>query len=158
MSSPLAPHPISLETVVFTKSVVLAIPEHQPVQGKGIAPPENNIHVEKVAEEEGAYAATMHTTLNKERDKGSPYFIEMECMGVLRADKSLSAEEALKGVTITAHSVLFGAIREATAWITARQPYGPVLLGLSVLRPKSQEDQQASGNVGTPISDESTKT
>ncbi|MFZ3160606.1 MAG: hypothetical protein WBI05_11840 [Rhodoferax sp.] len=35
----------------------------------------------------------------------------------------------------TAHNVLYGAIREAVSWLTARQPYGAVMLGLSVLQP-----------------------
>ena len=51
----------------------------------------------------------------------------------------LTEEEALRGVTITAHSVLYGAIRETVAWLTGRQVYGSLLLGLSVLRNKKQE-------------------
>jgi hypothetical protein len=141
MTAP-ALHPISLESVVFTKSIVQAIQDHEPVEGGRIAPPENLIRIEKLEDEEGAYAATMTTIVNKAMDKQSPYFIEMECMALLRADKTLTEEEAQRGIAITAHTVLFGAIRESVAWLTARQPYGPITLGLSVLRSRPREEQQ----------------
>jgi hypothetical protein len=32
--------------------------------------------------------------------------------------------------------VVYGAIREAVLWLTGRQPYGPLSLGLSVLKPQ----------------------
>jgi hypothetical protein len=68
-------------------------------------------------------------------DKQYPYSIDMECVGIFNADDTLTANEKLNGVTLTAHNVLYGSIREAVAWLTARQPYGPVMLGLSVLQP-----------------------
>ena len=62
----------------------------------------------------------------------------MECLGIFLADPKLTKEEAMRGVTITAHGVLYGAIREAVAWITGRQPFGPLILGLSVLKTSQQ--------------------
>jgi hypothetical protein len=66
----------------------------------------------------------------------------MECVGMFIVDETLPPEEAVRGVTITAHSVLYGAIREAVSWITGRQPYGQLMLGLSVLRPKTQDEEK----------------
>jgi hypothetical protein len=58
----------------------------------------------------------------------------MECIGDFEADAGLSDEEAERGVLITANSVLYGAIREAVSWLTGRQAFGSITLGLSVLR------------------------
>jgi hypothetical protein len=133
-------HPIALQETFFLRSTVVAVPEHVPDPEAKPAVPENNIHVSALEDRPGFYYASMRTVLNQEMDKNLPYFIDMECMALLSADNSLTPEEALRGVTITAHSVLYGAIREAVAWTTARQPYGPFLLGLSVLRPQKKND------------------
>lgn len=137
MNAP-APHPISLEAVLFTKTFVQAMSGHE-LRADGqraiAAQPENSIDVKKVEDRPNVYAATMTSVLNAAKDTAVPYYFEMECLALLRADDSLSEEEALRGITITAHSVLYGAIRETVAWMTARQPFGPFLLGLSILRP-----------------------
>ncbi len=131
-------HPIVLDRVFFTRSIVVAIPDHKPDDGTLSIAPENKIDVAAVEEEEEPrrYIATMQSVLNSGGDKNTPYMIDMECVGMFIVDKSLSPEEAAHGVMITAHSVLYGAIREAVAWITGRQPYGQLMLGLSILRPK----------------------
>jgi preprotein translocase subunit SecB len=130
------PHPIRLEQLVFIKSCVIAVPGHSPVEGQLTAPPHNDIQVSKIDDQPGMYSVTMKTVVNQAMDKSSPYFVDMECIAILFADDTLNEEEAKRGVTITGHSVLFGAIREAVAWLTGRQPYAPLLLGLSVLQPK----------------------
>jgi hypothetical protein len=128
-------HPITLETVVFTKSFVQAVPDYDPnVERTLVVQPENNIHVTKVDGTTGTYAATMSSVFNRSLDTGAPYYFDMECMAMLHSDDTLSEDEALRGVTITAHQVLYGAIREAVAWATGRQPYGALIVGLSVLR------------------------
>lgn len=139
---PPKPHPIGLERVMFTRSVVIAIPEHQPDDGTLTISPENKIDVAVVDGEPGRYIATMSTVLNKDGDPAAPYTIDMECVGLFSADESLSAEEATRGVMITAHSVLYGAIREAVSWITGRQPYGQLMLGLSILKPKAPSEKE----------------
>ena len=133
-------HPIRLEQVWFTRSVVIALQDHKPsdsaLKDNG---PENAINVAPIDGQEGRYQANMTTKLNMEGDPIFPYIIDMECIGVFTADISLPKEEALRAITITAHSVLFGAIREAVAWITGRHPFGQLMLGLSVLRSSPQE-------------------
>ena len=129
-------HPITLETMVFTRCVVIAIPEHDPSKVTTLLiGPNNDVNVLKLEDRPGRYVATMTTLLNAARDKSAPYHIDMECAGVFFADESLNAADAVRGVTITAHSVLYGAIRESVAWLTGRQPHGPLILGLSVLSP-----------------------
>lgn len=135
-------HPITLEQVLFVRSVVVAIPEHQPdPQGlrlqEGLA---NHINISPIEGQPGRFNVTMRTVINPEMKKESPYFIDMECMAILTADDTLTPDEALRGVTITGHSVVYGAIREAVLWLTGRQPYGPLSLGLSVLRPQESTE------------------
>ncbi|WP_428828023.1 hypothetical protein ACLIKD_08865 [Azonexus sp. IMCC34842] len=133
-------HPIGLERVLFTRSVVIAVPDHVPNgdAASGIAP-ENAIDINQMKDEPGKYQAVMRSKLNSGGDPSFPYIIDMECIAVLFANDSLSQEEAARGVLITAHSVLYGAIREAVAWITGRQPFGQLMLGLSVLPTKPPE-------------------
>jgi preprotein translocase subunit SecB len=128
------PHPISLQTVLFVRSTVIAIQAHIPDGMLISTNPENNIAVTKVEGQPGQYNASMRTVINQAMESTSPYHIDMECIGVFTADDTLSEEEALRGVTITAHSVLYGAIRESVLWLTSRQPFGPLMLGLSVLK------------------------
>jgi len=128
------PHPITLEQVFFTRSSVIAVPGHTPDEKIVFEAPVNNLNVSKVDGRPGHFSASMRTIVNQAMEKTSPYAIDMECFAVFSADSTLSEEEALRGVLITANSVLYGAIREAVSWITGRQPYGPFLFGLSVLK------------------------
>lgn len=133
-------HPISLEKVVFTRSIVVSLPEHKP-SGEVLAmSPENNVDVTQIEGEAGRYLAKMRTVMNPEGNPAAPYIIDMECLGLFSANDTLSPEDAVRGVTITAHSVLYGAIREAVAWITGRQAHGQIMLGLSILQPAAPKN------------------
>lgn len=136
------PFPIQLEQVLFTRSIVVAIPNHEPRENASLAAADNNINVMEVEPESGRYQVTMTCKMNLAGDPAYPYIIDMECIGAFVADKTLSKDDAIRGVTITSHSVLYGAIREAVAWITSRQPHGPLMLGLSVLQGKSSTAQE----------------
>lgn len=132
-----APFPLQLEQLFFTRSVVLAVSDHQPNGGQ-IGPPDNSININKIDGMPGHFEAIMRSTMNLQANPDQPYVIDMEAVAIFAVDPALSEEEAGRGVTITGHSVLFGAIRESVAWLTSRQPYGAVLLGLSVL-PRAPE-------------------
>jgi preprotein translocase subunit SecB len=133
------PHPISLLQVFFTRTVVLSVPDHEITEDRLHHPAHNNIELEKVPETENRYAVTMRTIVNADQDNSDPYFIDMECIGVFEVSTELSEEDARRGVTITAHNVLYGAIRECTSWLTGRHAYGNLTLGLSVLKKKSNQ-------------------
>lgn len=139
-------YPIALIEVLFTKSCVIAIPGHQTAPVAQIPPPENSINVTPVPDQPHHFVASMRTVINSEKSADYPYFIEMECLASFSTDGSLSPEAELRGVTINGHSVCYGAIREAVSWLTARQPYGQVSLGLSVLRSNGEPkpDTEAS--------------
>lgn len=133
-------HPIQLERVMFTRSIVVALPDHQPSDPAKASPgPENKINLVPIEGQDGKYQVSMSSKLNINGDPTYPYIIDMECIGVFSADAGLSNEEAMRGVMITAHSVLYGAIREAVAWITGRQPFGQLMLGLSVIKATQEE-------------------
>jgi len=131
--------PITLERVVFTRTVVVAMPDHR-ASGSGTvtSTPANSIEVVPMPEGQRRYMVRMQTRVNLESDPIDPYLIDMECIGFFLADDTLSDEDAIRGVTITGHSVLLGAIRESVAWITGRHPHGPLILGLSVLQHKEE--------------------
>jgi hypothetical protein len=143
MNAP-APYPIHLRQVLFTRTSVIAIPGYElPKDGQGTVSPENTINVMRDPSNPRQFIATMRSIINKEESPASPYSIDMECVAQLETDGTLSVEEEVRGVTINAHSVCYGAIREAVAWLTARQPFGPVALGLSLLRTQSAESSVA---------------
>ena len=126
--------PITLELVVFTRTIVIAMVDHERDPKVPIAVPVNTVNVARLDESGRKFSATMKMVINSEQSKASPYFAEMECSATFAVDESLKGDEATRGVTIVAHNVLYGAIRESVAWITSRQPFGPLILGLSVLQ------------------------
>lgn len=129
-----APHPITLHKLFFTRSIVTAVPDHEPNLGSVLEGADNHLNCNPIKDRPGFYNAGMHSILNTAADKIHPYVIDMQVIGEFHADDTLDEPAALRAVYITAHGVLYGAIREAVSWITARQPYGPLLLGLSVLQ------------------------
>lgn len=130
-----AEHPIQLDRVMFLRSSVVAIPNHVPgLPDAPLPQPINTIGLQQVPKEPLRYSATMRTVINQSEDASFPYSIDMECIGMFIVAPGLSLEEAHRGVLITAHSVLYGAIREAVSWLTSRQPYGALMLGLSILQ------------------------
>lgn len=127
-------YPIQLDELVFLRCSVIAVPGHEP--GAKIASPDNHINVTQEPDDPRRYRVQMRTLMNQDMDKAIPYAIDMECLAFFTVvDPALSAEDSLRGVTINGNSVCYGAIRETVAWLTGRQAYGRLLLGLSVLRP-----------------------
>lgn len=133
-------HPVALQGVIFTKSFVEAMGGHEPGSGAVVPAPTNAFDVQRDPQDPELYQVTLRSVVNPDRDRAYPYYVEMECLALLRVDKSLSDDEARRGALITGHNVLYGAVREATAWITGRQIFGPMILGLSVLRPQPASD------------------
>ena len=131
----LIPHPIQLHSTVFTKSVCMAVIGYEPGPDKEDSPPINKLNLRSLDEEPGFYVGTMRTVINEDGSEQFPYKIDIECHAKLSADNTLTADETRRGIAITAHSVLYGAIREQVAWLTSRQPHGPLYLGLSILTP-----------------------
>ncbi|MES2611502.1 MAG: hypothetical protein V4679_14745 [Pseudomonadota bacterium] len=128
-------HPVDLETLFFTKCSVSAVPNHIESETKDSGEIANHIEIHPTDDTGRKWTAMMRTVVNAEKDPAWPYHVEMEAVAFLATDETLDEATARRGVLITAHNVLFGAIRENVLWITGRQPYGPLMLGLSVLAP-----------------------
>lgn len=135
MSTQAATYPLLLEELVFLRCSVIAVPDHEQGEAPVSVSPDNHIVVTRDADDTRRYRAQMRTLINPSMDKAIPYAIDMECLAFFKVvDPALSPEDALRGVTINGNSVCYGAIRETVAWLTGRQPYGRLLLGLSVLQ------------------------
>lgn len=145
------PHPITLDKVAFTAVAVSAIPEWDASKDNPSVIPENTLNVMKMTDEKGLYSAVMRTVLNPKRESTGPYTAVVECVGLFRADMDqLEEKQAHRGVMITAHSVLYGAIRETVAWLTSRQPNGTLMLGLSVLKPTQAISDSTDSSAKAP--------
>ena len=132
--------PVELKQVYFTRSIVVALPEYVLINPVTINfPPQNNINLQYIEGSDNDYVFVMQTLMNADKNPLDPYMIDMECVAQLHINNDLSREEAMKAATITGHSVVYGAIREAISWITGRHPFGPVSLGLSILPHKKDE-------------------
>ena len=129
-------HPIALKNLFFTRIVVIAMAEHVPNAEKTIQiAPVTSLDIKKNEDAEDEYTVGMRVLFNQEGDSSVPYLIDMECFSVFKIDVNIDLNEIQKHLTMTGHSVVYGAVREAVLWITARQPYGPLTLGLSILKP-----------------------
>lgn len=127
--------PILLKSLFFTKSCITAVKGHTPT-GVQVSLT-NKLTVQRVQDPSGerVYEAIFRAELNPHMELSMAYSIDMECVGVFSiTDVSMHEDDALRGVHITANGVLYGAIREAVANLTGRQPYGQIVLGLSHLR------------------------
>lgn len=61
--------------------------------------------------------------------------VDMACMAIFKVlNLELPEEELHKALTITGHSIAYGAIRESVLWLSSRSIYGPFTLGISVLK------------------------
>lgn len=129
--------PFQLERVLFVRCIVVAIAEfNEATAAADLLQPTNEINVQRDTDKPLHFLCSMRTTINPEKSAQHPYFIDMECVcGLEQMDQGMSDATAHRGATITAHSVLYGAIRETIAWLTARQPWGTFPLGLSMLQP-----------------------
>jgi hypothetical protein len=139
--------PIRLEQVFFTRQIVIAVSGYVlPKDGDSakVLLPTNTITVHPVPQRPNAYAVTMQTIFNPEQDVSAPYSVDMECHAIFVAKEGTPEENVQTALTITGHSVVFGAIREAVYWMTGRQPYGPMPLGLSILQPVSPSSEENS--------------
>jgi|APLak6261675998_1056109.scaffolds.fasta_scaffold00509_11 preprotein translocase subunit SecB len=132
-------YPVNLKHIYFTRSIVISNPNHTPT-GVTVTSikPINHINVEKHPEIHSDYIVTMKMIFNQDNDPISGYSIDMECVALFSVE-NLNDTEALKAVTVIGHSVTYGAIREAVLWITARHPFGPLSLGLSILGAQKEQ-------------------
>lgn len=137
--------PIELKQVIFTNINIFSIPEHVPKADirKTETQLNNNLNIEVINQELKEYAVSMTSQFNLSMDPAEPYAIDISCMGVFSVvDPSISEDELMKALTITGHSVVYGAIRETVSWITSRSIYGAFIFGISVLKPQPKLEEK----------------
>jgi len=135
--------PFALLQVLFTRSVVIAVPEYTPDPNLTPMAPENEVNVRLEENNKRRAVASMRTRFNPDSLADAPYSIDMECIAIFEIiEEDMQEDEVLRGLTITGHNVLYGAIREAVAWITSRQANGSLMLGLSLLRFNPPKDEK----------------
>ena len=74
--------PSATGAVIFTRSVVLAVHDHQSNGGQ-INPPDNSININKIDTMPGHFEAVMHSTMNLQAHPDQPYVIDMEAVAIL---------------------------------------------------------------------------
>ncbi len=130
--------PIELQSVIFTNITVLAIPNHTQNEEARKTNREiiNNIGLESLNPDTHEWAVSMTSQFNLEKLSDEPYMIDVAAIATFKLlDINLPEAEVIKALTITGHSILYGAIRESVLWVTSRSIYGPFTLGISVLKP-----------------------
>lgn len=131
------PFPFLLEQVLFVRSHVTAVSGFDPQNSNTSAlSPVSKIEIKIEDGQVRRGIVSMTCQFNSEGSSQAPYIVDMECIGVFQViEADLQGVALEKGLTITAHNVLYGAIREAVSWISGRHINGPLVLGLSILRP-----------------------
>lgn len=136
-------NPVELKQVFFTRMEIVSLAEHNGEPKERLKhPPKNAVKVEADSSAENQYMFGMRCILNPDKDPDDPYFADLECMAIFTANPELSKEEAARAVTVIGHSVVYGAIREALAWMTSRHPFGAIALGLSWLTPPPPKEEK----------------
>lgn len=137
--------PVNLDRVMFSRMTVEAVQEFQASPNQDgprrmTILPENAFSLTHGKEGDTSFIyASTRVVFNAARDPSAPYFFDFECHAKFLVREGISEDRASAAATITGHSVTYGAIREAVAWMTGRFPYGPFLLGLSILNPATEQ-------------------
>lgn len=138
--------PVALERYFFTRLFVAANARCSPQSPTGVnridIGAESRIDVAEDPDTRGMYSATLKVSIDPKDRTDVPYAIDIECVGFFSADTNLSEAERKNAVTVLSHSVLYGATREAVLWVTGRQAWGPLTLGLSVLQSGLQQSSK----------------
>jgi preprotein translocase subunit SecB len=142
----MAPFPITLERYFFTRLIVISNPDHiENHDGRLDVEMESSIDVKQPPEGTGSlFIAEQRVRLDTTGNPQLPYTLDIECIGFFNVDSSLEVEQRVKAVTVVAHNVLYAAVREVILSATARQAWGPLSIGLSVLRSTSSGDDKVT--------------
>lgn len=120
------PHNVSLVHYFFTETHVTSLPGYDQ-QGNRKGTVTDAVH--RIAEiEEGSYKRSATTVFSSVDDKSenAPYSFKIVAYGIFEPELAETEEQIddfLKNVELVSFQVLYGAIREYLASITARSPW-----------------------------------
>lgn len=134
--------PISVDRYFFTRFCVESNPdliqsENQRIEAKV----HSELKVNKVPSSANVYVAEQQVKIDANSNTSIPYSIDIECIGFFKVeDSSLGEEDCQRGVTLLAHTILYASVRDAVLAATARQPWGPFSIGVSILGQRKDSD------------------
>ena len=121
------PSPLSLETYFFTKIHLDACEKAGKEPATGVLSSKVNCLQHK--QDAQKWMVTLGVSQHEDKEKGRPpYVFEVEAVGFFTVDKQYPAEKAEVLVRANGAAVLFGAIREMVANLSARGPFAQVNL------------------------------
>lgn len=139
--------PLRLDEYFFPVFEVAANPEY--VQG---TPDSGRLnvatHAGALEDGPGRYFARCDIESTAESAAGARYRLRVQCFGAFTAP-SLPADAAVALVQTAGATLLVGAAREAIAGITARAPWGALLLPLVVLQPPASAGEASTAESRT---------
>lgn len=113
-----------LKKYFFATQVVIANQEHKPSEEIHIDVNTNVAFVknDKIANE---YTIELRVSTNKEKSKNIPYIMDLICVGIFDAQKTVHKEVFIRG-----SQILAGAIRERVLSLTGRGPWKSISIHL----------------------------
>ena len=141
------PHNVKLVKYFFPETSVKASQDHD-TEGR-IDSTEQSVSVEivEIPSMDNQHTVKVRLISDDEGSENAPYSYQIEAFGIFEAASTESEEllEAYKeNFQPVAVQILFGAIREHLATVTARGPWGNFIVG--VLNIKADKDKQASAD------------
>ena len=133
--------PLRLENYFFTHQEVIANPEFIP------DPVNHPSHIDfmvdsgitRLADHDHRYGITAYIELNKEKSNNPPYFFSITAFGIVSIKDNTQDQQVIKGIIETSGAkLIFGAIRERLADMTARGPWGIVPIDFIPIRIKPE--------------------
>ncbi len=130
--------PITVDRYFFTRFCVESNPNLAQSENQGIkANVDSKLQISKAPNSTDVYVAEQQVKIDANSDTSIPYSIDVACIGFFKVeDSSLGEDERERGVMILAHTVLYASVRDAVLAATARQPWGPFSIGMSILGPQ----------------------
>jgi len=121
------PSPLHLETYFFTEIHLAACPKGCETPGNGAFA--SNVEVARHEDDPSKWMVQLGIRKSEDDEAGCPeYTFEIQVVGLFVVDKEFPAERTENMVRANGPAVLFSAVREMVANLTARGPFAPVQL------------------------------
>ncbi len=118
------PSPLQLESHVFTRIHMDACEDPECLEVEGARQFQVNTQCQQHNEEPSRWMVTIRVSVSqKDGEPCPPYIFDIEAVGFFQVAEEYPAEKKAPMVKANAPAVLFGAVREMIANITARGPY-----------------------------------
>ena len=118
------PSPLQLESYMFTRIHLDACDDPKCLEAENVGQFHVNSQCQEHNDDPSRWMVTLHLSIGQADGKECPsYSLDMEAVGFFHVTDDFPAEKRTPMVKANAPAVLFGAMREMVANITARGPY-----------------------------------